>query len=65
MPGYPWMFSETADGTVVPDEDAEALVAYLNYLGRDISEAGPQTERGRDAMDGHGGSGHGGTDSHE
>ncbi len=65
MPGYPWMFSEAADGTVVPDEDAEALVAYLNYLGRDMSEAGPQTERGRNAMDGHAGSGHGGMENDE
>ncbi|HEX6247856.1 MAG TPA: cbb3-type cytochrome c oxidase subunit II [Nocardioidaceae bacterium] len=60
MPGYPWLFSEASDGTVVPNEDAEALVAYLNYLGRDIQRSGPQTERGKNAMSGSAGSGHGG-----
>ncbi len=60
MPGYPWLFDEAADGSVVPTEDAEALVAYLNYLGRDIEKAGPQTERGRDAMSGNAGAGQGG-----
>ncbi len=60
MPGYPWLFSEAPDGTVVPNEDAEALVTYLNYLGRDIKVSGPQTERGKNAMNGDAGSGHGG-----
>lgn len=60
MPGYRWLFSEQPDGSVVPNEDAEALVAYLNYLGRDIERSGPQTERGKNAMSGSAGSGHGG-----
>jgi cbb3-type cytochrome c oxidase subunit II len=60
MPSYPWLFSEAPDGSVVPNEEAAALVAYLNYLGRDIAESGPQTERGKNAMHGSAGSGHGG-----
>lgn len=60
MPSYPWLFAEAPDGSVVPNEDAEALVAYLNYLGRDMAEAGPQTERGKRAVSGSGGSSHGG-----
>ncbi len=40
MPGYPWLFEERADGTVVPKPEAEALVGYLNYLGRAMSESG-------------------------
>ena len=60
MPGYPWLFSEGTGGTVVPTQDAEALVAYLNYLGRDIKVSGPQTERGKNATNGDAGSGHGG-----
>ncbi|HEU4513650.1 MAG TPA: cbb3-type cytochrome c oxidase subunit II [Nocardioidaceae bacterium] len=60
MPSYPWLFSEMPDGSVVPNQDAEALVSYLNYLGRDIKESGPQTERGKNAMHGSAGSSHGG-----
>lgn len=58
MPPYRWLFTETPDGSVVPTADAQALVAYLNYLGREIDEAGPQTERGRNAMEGRYGSSH-------
>lgn len=60
MPSYRWLFSEAPDGSVVPNQDAEALVAYLNYLGRDIGESGPQTERGKNAVNGSAGSSHGG-----
>lgn len=60
MPGYPWLFTEADDGSVVPTHEARALVAYLNYLGRDIAESGPQTDRGRDAVDGQAGPGRAG-----
>ena len=33
MPGFPWLFEEK-DGKVVPTDDAKALVAYLQSLGR-------------------------------
>jgi cbb3-type cytochrome c oxidase subunit II len=34
MPGYPWLFEESEDGTIKPNREGRALVAYLNYLGR-------------------------------
>ncbi len=52
MPGYPWLFEEGADGTVVPRREAQSLVAYLNYLGRAMSESGgADTERAPAAPD--------------
>lgn len=52
MPSYPWMFEDSASGELVPTKEARGLVAYLNYLGRAIDEAGPQTQRGKDAVNG-------------
>lgn len=49
MPAYPWLFHTAADGTVIPTEEAQGLVAYLNYLGRAIKVSGPQTDRGKAA----------------
>ncbi len=34
MPAYPWYFEEK-DGKIVPKREAQALVAYLQSLGRD------------------------------
>jgi cbb3-type cytochrome c oxidase subunit II len=34
MPGYPWLFDESENGTIKPNREGRALVAYLNYLGR-------------------------------
>jgi len=34
MPAYPWYFEEK-DGKIVPKKEAQALVAYLQSLGRD------------------------------
>lgn len=58
MPSYPWLFVEGPDGVLIPTEEARGVVAYLDYLGRAMREAGPQTEGGRDAV--HGDFGHGG-----
>jgi cbb3-type cytochrome oxidase cytochrome c subunit len=60
MPRYPWLFSIGPGGERVPTEEARGVVAYLDYLGRAMAEAGPQTDRGRAAVDGdHGPGGHG------
>ena len=45
MPGYPWLFEEQADGTVVPGREAQGLVAYLDYLGRAMTESGSSGDR--------------------
>jgi cbb3-type cytochrome c oxidase subunit II len=50
MPGFPWMFTRSADGQLTPDDEARAIVAYLNYLGRAMREAGPQTSPDPAAM---------------
>jgi cbb3-type cytochrome c oxidase subunit II len=42
MPGFPWLFTKTEDGRIMPTEEGRALVAYLNRLGRAMREAGPQ-----------------------
>lgn len=42
MPAYPWLFTEDEAGDVHPTREGEALVAYLQSLGRNMSEAGPQ-----------------------
>jgi len=35
MPGYPWYF-DVVDGVPVPNQDAKAIVAYLQWLGVDV-----------------------------
>jgi cbb3-type cytochrome oxidase cytochrome c subunit len=52
MPGYPWLFVAGPGGQPVPTDEARGLVAYLDYLGRAMADAGPQTERGRSAVGG-------------
>ncbi len=53
MPGFPWLFTKSADsGKPLPNDEARALVAYIRYLGRAMSESGPQTSTGRGAMPG-------------
>lgn len=42
MPSFPWLFSRAEDGRIVPTEEGQAVVAYLNRLGRGMREAGPQ-----------------------
>lgn len=44
MPSYPWLFTEAEDGSVTPTREGTALVAYLQSLGRNMEEAGPQTD---------------------
>jgi cbb3-type cytochrome c oxidase subunit II len=43
MPGFPWFFTKSAEGKLTPNGEGRAVVAYLNYLGRAMREAGPQT----------------------
>lgn len=50
MPGYPWLFTEEGDGDVTPTREGEALVAYLQSLGRNMQESGPQTDGHQGAM---------------
>ena len=38
MPGYPWYFKKNAEGIPEPTEDAVAIVAYLQSLGRDFAD---------------------------
>lgn len=45
MPSYPWLFTEKGT-TVVPTAEGAALVAYLQSLGRNIKESGPQVPDG-------------------
>ncbi|GAA5534009.1 cbb3-type cytochrome c oxidase subunit II [Deinococcus aluminii] len=44
MPAFPWYFTHAADGSALPNADGEAIVAYLNTLGRAMQIAGPQPD---------------------
>ncbi len=39
MPSYTWYFDKTKDGVITPKDDAKALVAYLQSLGKDFEDA--------------------------
>ena len=39
MPSYTWYFEKDKDGLIVPKDDAKALVAYLQSLGKTFEEA--------------------------
>jgi len=45
MPGFPWLYEEQADETVVPTEDAKALVAYVQSIGRAVQPEMEARER--------------------
>ncbi len=39
MPSYTWYFNKSKEGLVTPTDDAKALVAYLQSLGKDFEDA--------------------------
>lgn len=39
MPSYVWYFERNKEGKIVPKDDAKALVAYLQSLGKDFEDA--------------------------
>ncbi|MEZ4815441.1 MAG: cbb3-type cytochrome c oxidase subunit II [Bdellovibrionota bacterium] len=39
MPTYTWYFERDASGVIQPKDDAKALVAYLQSLGKDFEDA--------------------------
>ena len=50
MPAFQWFFNKAPDGTLTPNDEGRAVVAYLNYLGRAMRQAGPQTSPDPAAM---------------
>lgn len=38
MPSFPWLFEKDSNGKLIPTREGRALVAYINFLGREIKQ---------------------------
>ena len=48
MPSYSWYFTEV-DGVPTPTEDGKAIVAYLQWLGKEVNDRVILSESGKEA----------------